>query len=261
MNMCLTDIQAQIFETKRERLAHLPTRPPEDLRVEALEARKGKLHHSFREAIARPVGLNIIAEIKRASPNQEVFLAKIEPAELALAYIRSGAAAISVWTEEDYFHGSLDDLLAVRAAISLPVLRKDIIIEPSQVYETAIAGADALLLITATLDDERLALLRRITEEELGLDALVEVQNTKDMLRAYALGASLIGVNNCNISTLEVSVEIARAAPADVLLVSENGLRMRKHLRGLHALGYKGFLIGESLISPDHHNEILRDLL
>jgi indole-3-glycerol phosphate synthase len=120
-------------------------------------------------------------------------------------------------------------------------------------------------LIAAALDEGRLALLRQITEEELGLDALVEVQSVNEMLRAYAIGATLIGVNNRNLSTLEVSldvsVEVARAAPEDVLLVSEDGLRTGKHLRGLRALGYKGFLIGGSLMSSEQPNGILRDLL
>jgi indole-3-glycerol phosphate synthase len=135
------------------------------------------------------------------------------------------------------------------------LLRKDFITEPDQIYETAVAGADAALLIAATLGEERLALLWRITEEELGLDALVEVQNVNEMLRAYAIGATLIGVNNRNLSTLkfsfDVSVEVARAAPKDVLLVSENGLRTRKHLRGFRALGYKGFLLEEAMSGTD----------
>jgi indole-3-glycerol phosphate synthase len=249
--MGLTDTQAQIMEKKQARLAHLRARPLEELREEALKEREGASNHLLREALARQDRLNIIAEIKRASPWQDVTQAEIEPQELALAYGREGAAAISVWTGEDHFPGSLDDLLIVRAAMPLPVLRKDLITESRQVYETAIAGADALLLIAGALDEKRLALLRRITEDELGLDALVEVQNANEMLRAYAIGATLIGVNNRNLSTLEVSldasVEVARAAPKDVMLVSENGLRTRKHLRGLRALGYQGFLIGESL--------------
>jgi indole-3-glycerol phosphate synthase len=145
------------------------------------------------------------------------------------------------------------------------VLRKDFIIESSQVYETAIVGADALLLIAAALDENRLALLRRITEEELGLDALVEVQNANEMLWAHAIGATLIGVNNRNLSTLEVSlditVEVARAAPEDALLVSGNGLHTKKQIRGLRALGYKGFLIGESLMGGSSPDRILSDLL
>jgi indole-3-glycerol phosphate synthase len=142
------------------------------------------------------------------------------------------------------------------------MLRKDFIITSSQVYETAIAGADALLLFAATLDEEQLALLRRITEEELGLDAFVEVQNANEMLRAHALGATLIGVNNRNLSTFEVpldiSVEVARAAPEGVLLVSENGLRTNKQLHGLRILGYKGFLIEEPLMCGDPPNGTLR---
>jgi indole-3-glycerol phosphate synthase len=244
--MSSTDIRGRILEAKRLRLANLRARPLEELREEALKAREKALLHLLRDAIARTDRLNIIAEIKRASPWQDAAQTGAEPAELSLAYSKGGAAAISIWTEEDYFHGSLDDLRAVRAAVSLPVLRKDFIIESGQVYETAVAGADALLLIAAVLDEERLALLRHVAEEELGLDALVEVQNANEMLRAHALGATLIGVDNRNPSTLEisldVSVEVARAAPEDVLLVSENGLRTRKHLRGLSAIGYKGFL-------------------
>ena len=263
--MSLTDLQAQILAAKRARLAHLHTRPLEELRREALEERKNAFPHLLREAIAWPDRLSIIAEIKRASPWQDIIQAEYEPAELASAYSKSGAAAISVWTEEDYFHGSLDNLRVVRAAVSLPVLRKDFIIASSQVYETAIVGADALLLVASALDEERLALLRRITEEELGLDALVEVQNANEMLRARALGATLIGVNNRNLSTFEVSldisVEVARAAPNDVLLVSENGLRTKKQLHGLSLLGYKGFLIEESLMGDDLPDGTLRGLI
>jgi len=247
--MGLTDIHARILEAKRSRLAPLRGRPSEKLRERALRERENALPHRLRGAIARPDRLNIIADIKRASPWEADIQTGIDPVKLALAYSENGATAISAWTEEDYFHGSLDDLRAVRAALSLPLLRKDFIIESSQIYETAIVGADALLLIAAILDEERLALFRRIAEEDLGLDALVEVQNANEMLRAHAMGATLIGVNNRNLSTLEVSldisVEVAREAPNDVLLVSENGLRTRKHLRGLRALGYKGFIMGE----------------
>jgi len=264
--MSLTAIQAQILEAKRARLAHLHTRPLEELRKEALVKRENAFpHHLLRDAIARPDRINVIAEIKRASPWQNVPKAEIEPAELALAYSKSGAVAISVWTEEDYFHGSLDDLRVVRAAVSIPVLRKDFIVMSSQVYETAIVGADALLLIAAALDEERFEFLRRITEEELGLDALVEVQSVNEMLRARALGATLIGVNNRNLSTFEVpldtSVEVARAAPEDVLLVSENGLRTKKQLHGLRTIGYNGFLIEESLAGGDLPDGTLKDLL
>jgi indole-3-glycerol phosphate synthase len=251
--MSLAHIYAQILEAKRAQLARLRPRTLEELREEALGKRKNAPTHLLRDAITPSDRLNIIAEIKRASPWQDDIQSEIDPAELARAYSRSGAAAISVWTEENYFHGSVDDLRAVRAAVLLPVLRKDFIIEPSQVYETVIVGADALLLIAAALDEERLALLRQITEEELGLDALVEVQNVNEMRRAHALGATLIVVNNRNLSTFEVSLDVsvgvARTAPQDTLLLCENGLRTKRQLHGLRALGYRGFLIGESLNS------------
>jgi indole-3-glycerol phosphate synthase len=261
----LTTSLSQILKSKRERLVHLVNRSLKKLREEALEERKNALPHLLRKAIAQQDRLNVIAEIKRASPWQDIIQAEIDPAELALVYSKVGASAISVWTEEDYFHGSLDDLRAVRVAVSLPLLRKDFIVEPSQVYETAIAGVDALLLIAAVLDEERLTLLRQIAEEELGLDALVEVQSSNEMLRAYALGATLIGVNNRNISTLEVSldvsVELAHAAPEDVLLVSEYGLRTGKQLRGLRALGYSAFLMGDSLMRGPSSDITLKELL
>ncbi|MBO0860218.1 MAG: indole-3-glycerol-phosphate synthase [Chloracidobacterium sp.] len=246
--MGLTDIQERILEAKRSQSLHLQSRPLEELREEALKARESALSHRLRDTISRPDSLNIIADIKRASPWEDVIQTEIEPARRAIAYSGSGATAISVWTEENYFQGSLDDLREVRAAVSLPVLRRDFIIESSQIYESAIAGADALLLIAAILDEERFRLFRRIAEEDLGLDALVEVQNADKMLWTYAMGATLIVVNNRNLSTLEVSldtsVEVARAAPNDVLLVSENGLRAKKQLLGLRKLGYKGFIMG-----------------
>jgi indole-3-glycerol phosphate synthase len=256
---------AQILNAKRKRLFHLYDRSLEELREEALEGRKNALNHLLRKAIAQQDRLNVIAEIKRASPWQDISQTEIDPTKLALAYGKGGAAAISVWTEEDHFHGSLDDLRAVRVAMPLPLLRKDIIVEPSQVYETAIAGVDALLLIGAVLGKERLTLLRKIAEDELGLDALVEVQNSNEMLWAYASGATLIGVNNRDPHThevsLDVSVEVARAAPKDILLVSENGLRTRKQLRGLRALGYSGFLIGEALRRGRSPDITLKELL
>ncbi|HKQ75313.1 MAG TPA: indole-3-glycerol-phosphate synthase [Blastocatellia bacterium] len=263
--MSLKNIQSHILNMKLARLAQSHGRPLKELRDEAMKERERASPHLLRNAIARPDRLSVIAEIKRSSPWQNVIRPETELAELALAYSKSGAAAISVWTEEDYFRGSLDDLKVVRAAAALPVLRKDFIIESSQVYETAIGGADGLLLIAAALDDERLDLLRRITEVELGLDALIEVQNANEMSRAYAAGATLIGVNNRNPSTfevsLDVSVEVARAAPEDALLVSEYGLSTKKHLRGLHALGYKGVLIEESQMGDANPDKILRELL
>jgi indole-3-glycerol phosphate synthase len=263
--MGLANFLEQILKAKQARLPHLHTRSLEELRAEALAARHSAPRHVLLAAIARLDRLNIIAEIKRGSPSQGVIRAELNPAELALEYSKGGAAAISVLTEEDLFRGSLDDLRAVRAVVSLPVLRKDLITESRQVYETAIAGADALLLIMAAMDDERFALLQHIAEEELGLDVLVEVHSASEMRRAHILGATLIVVNNHHTYTheasLENSVEVARAAPKEALLVSEGDFYRGRHIHGLRALGYKGFLIGESLLREKHPDEALRDLL
>jgi indole-3-glycerol phosphate synthase len=144
-------------------------------------------------------------------------------------------------------------------------LRKDFIIDEYQVFETATAGADALLLIVAALDDERLASLRRLTEEELQMDALVEVHSPAEMERAVACGATLIGINNRNLRTFAVSVNVSAeclaSAPADALLISESGLRENAELRRLHAAGFHGFLIGEALMTAEDPGAALRTLL
>src|ERR1700681_4547402 len=157
--------------------------------------------HALLGALQDESKINIIAEFKRKSPSRGGIHPSADPLIIAKAYEASGAAAVSVLTEEDYFDGSLDDLRAVRQAISLPVLRKDFIFEEYQVYESAAAGADALLLIVAALDDETLAHLRRITEDELGMDALIEVHTKGEMDRAVASGAKIVGVNNRNLGT------------------------------------------------------------
>jgi indole-3-glycerol phosphate synthase len=184
---------------------------------------------------------------------------------VAHAYEAGRAAAMSVLTEEDFFSGSLDDLREVKRAVALPVLRKDFIFEEYQVYESAAAGADALLLIVAALDDELLSRLRRLAEDELGMDALVEVHTSDEMKRATACGASLIGVNNRDLRSFEVSLEtslsLAREAPEGALLISESGLRDFRDLRRLHDAGYRGFLIGETLMRSEDPADALRQLL
>src|SRR6185503_5972059 len=161
------------------------------------------------------------------------------------------------------FAGSLDDLRQVKAAVDLPVLRKDFIVEDYQVYESAAAGADAILLIVAALDDELLARLRRLAEDELQMDALVEVHTSDEMKRAAACDAKLIGVNNRDLRTFEVSLEtslrLAREAPGDALLVSESGLNNAADLQRLYEAGYRGFLIGETLMRADDPEQALRD--
>ncbi len=247
------DFLSQIIETKKTRLADAEKHVSRDeMRKHALHARANSRRHSFLAAFRDDSRVNIIAEIKRASPSKGAIRAEVQPAALARAYEAGGAAAISVLTEEDHFRGSLDDLRAVRTAVSLPLLRKDFIVDEYQIYESAAAGADALLLIVAALDDQTLARLRRISEDELGMDALVEVHNRRELEQARASGAKLIGVNNRDLRTfnvsLETSVELAPEAASHEVVISESGFGSGADLRRLRTLGYKGFLIGETLM-------------
>ena len=259
------DILSRIIEVKRGRLeAAKKVCPENELRSAAFALRKNSTEHALAKALSNG-RINIIAEFKRKSPSKGVIRDGGSPEVITRSYESGGAAGISVLTEEDHFQGSLEDLRAVKAAVALPVLRKDFIVEDYQVYESAAAGADALLLIVAALDDQTLIRLRRLAEDELGMDALVEVHTKGEMQRAAAAGARLIGVNNRNLKTFEVSletsVELAAEAPASAILVSESGLNSGADLRRLYGLGYRGFLIGESLMRADQPEEALRELI
>ncbi len=260
------DFLAAVVESKRARLTIAKRDLPlASLRATACEARSGAQRQALRNALNNDNRIKVIAEVKRASPSKGELGLDVTAAEMARAYRRAGAAAVSVLTEEDYFRGSLEDLRAVRHSVSLPVLRKDFIFDDYQVYESAAAGADALLLIVALLDDETLQRLRNIAEDELGMDALVEVHTLEEMGRASKSGATLIGVNNRNLHTFEVSidvsVELINEAPEGALLISESGLRTGSQLKGLRDIGYRGFLIGEALISAENTEDSLRTLI
>ena len=260
------DFLTEIMSLKRARLEQAKgERAPQDVRAQAEEVRSHAQPHRLRPAVSQPSRLNVIAEFKRASPSKGIIRAAAEPAQLALAYAAGGAAAISVLTEEDRFQGSLEDLRAVSAAVKIPVLRKDFLFDEYQLYESAAAGADALLLIVAALDDETLARLLSVTEDELLMDALVEVHTVDEMRRALGAGATLVGVNNRDLHSFEVSLDVserlARDAPSGLLLVAESGLRSNDDLRHLGTLGYQGFLIGETLMRADDPEKALRELL
>ena len=250
------DRLAEIISKKRERVAAAKERGP-------VECVRKERPHRLRAALGGE-GINIIAEFKRRSPSKGVIRADANLMEIARGYEAGGAAAMSVLTEEDYFAGSLDDLRAVKSAVELPVLRKDFVFDEYQVYESAAAGADAVLLIVAALDDETLSRLRQLAEDDLGMDALVEVHTSDEMKRAVASGATLIGVNNRDLRTFEVSLDtslaLAREAPAEALLVSESGLKNADDLERLFAAGYRGFLIGELFMGARDPEQALRKL-
>jgi indole-3-glycerol phosphate synthase len=260
------DFLASVVESKRVRLEKSKSHVSfYNLRASAYEARTRATRRAFSNALNNDKKINVIAEVKRASPSKGNLGLNTSVDEVARAYNHAGAAAVSVVTEEDYFHGSLEDLRTVRRSVSLPVLRKDFIFDEYQVYESAVAGADALLLIAALLDDETLVRLRNLAEIELGIDALVEVHTVEEMRRASDAGAMLIGVNNRNLHTFEVSIgtslELVNEAPRGALLISESGLSTGSQLKRLMSVGYRGFLIGEFLIGSENKEQSLRSII
>jgi len=209
----------------------------------------------FFAALARPPGISLIAEVKKASPSKGVIRADFQPVEIALAYQHHGAACVSVLTERAFFQGGLDDLRQIRAAVDLPVLRKDFVIDEYQVVEARAAGADAVLLIAECLDAQRLAALhRRIVT--LGMTPLVELFDRANLAKVLATGTRLVGVNNRDLKTFEVDIghtlRLRRDVPGDRLLVAESGIHTRADAERLEAGGAGAMLVGESLMaSPD----------
>lgn len=263
----MTNILSEIIDSKREVVARLRAdRASRDFRERALTIRRDSTPHRFvRTLESEPQRLNIIAEFKRKSPSAGIISNDLLATDVGRCYERGGACAISVLTDEEYFGGSIFDLTAVRASTDLPIVQKDFIIDPVQIYEAAIAGADAVLLIAGALDDTALAKLRAIAEDELALDALTEVHTSEELRRALNAGAKMIGVNNRNLQTFQVSLEtserLVAEAPRDRIMISESGLKSAKSLRHLQALGFRGFLIGEALMRAGDPEAALRDLI
>ncbi len=216
----------------------------------------------FDEALVRP-GLSLIAEFKRRSPSAGEISATATVAAQVGAYERGGAAALSVLTDERHFGGSLDDLQAARAGCDLPILRKDFIVDPYQLYEAAVYGADAVLLIVRALDDE---LLRRLYEEtrSLDLDCLVEVHDAGELERALELDADVIGINNRNLDEGLVDVattyELMPDVPAGKTVVAESGISARAELEELERVGVDAVLIGGALMSATDPEALAREL-
>lgn len=246
----------RIVETRREEL------PPSALERRA--AARTPRADAFRQALARPGMVNVIAECKRRSPSKGVLRADYDPVTIASGYERAGAVALSVLTEPTFFDGALAHLAAVRDAVSLPLLRKDFIVDEYQLLEARAAGADAILLIVAALDDETLQRLGRAAADA-GLATLVEVHSVAELDRAIAAGADVIGVNNRNLRTLQVDVnashDIASRLPTGVTAVSESGLKTAADITALRTLGYRAFLIGERFMTAPDPRAALAGLL
>ena len=233
----------------------------------ALERRAGTASPRgplFESELGRADRVNVIAECKRRSPSRGVLAADYDPVAIARQYERGGAAAISVLTEPTFFDGALEHLTAVRAATTIPLLRKDFIVDEYQLFEARAAGADAILLIVAALDQHA---LQRLQERawDLGLAALVEVHSEDELERAVSSGARLVGVNNRNLRTLSVDVEasyrLAARIPEQAVAVSESGLQSRADLEKLSAAGYRAFLIGERFMTDSDPAAAIRTLI
>ena len=229
----------------------------EPLRAQRQALRQAALRRddvrSFAAALTRGAGrtLGLIAEIKRASPSVGLIAETFVPVEIAARYAAAGADAISVLTEERYFQGHLDHLRAVREAVDLPVLRKDFTLEDVQIYEAGAAGADAILLIVAALEQETLERLLDVAAA-CQLDALVEVHTLEELDRALATDAQIIGINNRNLATFEIDLrvteELSEQVPPGIVLVSESGIRHAADSHRVRASGADAILVGEALM-------------
>jgi len=217
----------------------------------------------FSAAIAKP-GINILAELKPASPSRGVIRDPFDPVALATSFEAAGAVALSVLTEAEFFRGSLKNLRDARKSIQLPVLRKDFIFDPWQVWETRANDADSFLLIVAVLRQQQLIELIALGRE-LGMEPMVEVHTSEELTRAIAAGAKIIGVNNRNLRTFEVrvetSLELIDQIPEDCIAVSESGIRSAAELAKLHAAGFDAFLVGSSLMLATDPAAALSELL
>jgi len=250
-----------IIAARRRRIEEVRTSVPLAGLRQAAEARS-----DFRDFAGALSGkkLSVIAELKKASPSRGLLRPDFRPPEIAISYQQAGASALSVLTEEEFFQGSINHLMAVRGAVRLPILRKDFIVDEYQVYESAAAGADALLLIVAALEDKDLKDFLALSER-LHVAALVEVHTAEELERAIAAGAQIIGINNRNLSTLQVSLEtsfrLREKIPPACLAVSESGIRSGEDLEKLAKAGFNAVLIGEHLMLADDPGEELSRLL
>jgi indole-3-glycerol phosphate synthase len=257
-------VLACIVDTKRAELDKAQAEAPLDTWVDTLADLPPP--RDFAAALKRGPGdpVRVIAEVKKASPSKGVIRADFDPVAIARAYVEGGAAALSVLTDRDYFQGDLAYLDAVRAAVDVPLLRKDFTIDPYHVYEARRHGADAILLIAAVLDDGELNSLADLAAS-LGLAALVEAHTEAEVERAVAAGAGLVGINNRDLATFDTTLEttfrLLSRIPESRVRVSESGIESRAQVKRLEAAGLDAVLVGESLMRKPDVGAALRALL
>lgn len=244
----------ELAETKRQRTL---------AQMKAL-ARDAEPARGFGSALSGPGGMRLIAEVKKASPSKGIIRADFDPVKIAVAYQEAGAHAISVLTERKFFQGSLEYLAEIRKAVSLPLLRKDFIIDEYQIYEAKAAGADAVLLIAACLELERMADFLGIAGE-LGLGVLAEAHTGKELDTALRAGAQIVGINNRDLTTftvaLQTTFDLLKDIPDDRTVVSESGIQTRQDVEWLEQAGADAILVGESLMREKDAGKKVRELL
>lgn len=255
-------VLGEICARKHEHIADRKIQTP-------LEILKEKIQH-----VPQPAGFiktlkshefpTIISEVKKASPSRGIIREDFDPVEIAKTYEQSGACCLSVLTDEPYFQGCDDYLMQIKEATSLPVLRKDFMLDPYQIYESRALGADCVLLIIAALSDEQASELHECALH-LGMDVLVEVHDEQELYKALNLNPAMVGINNRNLKTLEVDIQtshdLAPHIPDHIVKIAESGISSRAEIQALGIKGYQGFLIGESLMREKNIKSALETLL
>jgi len=260
----MSDILEQIVAVKRDEIAVAKRR--RDLPSQRREAEERNDVRDFTGSLRARIAAGhagVIAEIKKASPSKGVLRESFVPAEIAVSYQRHGAAALSVLTDVQFFQGANSDLEQARAACALPVLRKDFMVDPYQIYESRAIGADCILLIVACLDDAQLVDLEA-QAHSIGMAVLVEVHDAAELERALRLATPLVGINNRNLRTFEVkldtTLELRKRLPADRLLVTESGILGRADVQRMRDADVHAFLVGEAFMRADDPGAALAEL-
>ncbi|MEO5669209.1 MAG: indole-3-glycerol phosphate synthase TrpC [Ramlibacter sp.] len=260
----MSDILTQIVAVKREEIAAAQKRVP--FAAMRADAESRVLTRDFEGALRRKIAAGksaVIAEIKKASPSKGVLRADFIPADIAQSYAESGAACLSVLTDREFFQGQVDYLKQARASCDLPVLRKDFMVDAYQIYESRAMGADCVLLIAACLDDAAMAQLEAIARS-LDMAVLVEVHDRGELDRALKLRTPLVGINNRNLRTFEVSLDttlsMLKDVPADRLAITESGILGRDDVKKMRDAGVHAFLVGEAFMRADDPGEALAAL-